>query len=136
MSYIFHYFLIYILFLPSLWIFVFMQLEIFLIAGELSLTFYALVIGIFSMNIPFTWTKDHGYMFKWVTTIKQCFLYAIFKWDFRYKEYGISFLLAGGYFSRNFFHFYISNHSCLCSQKGVDWIMNSTINLMERGLLN
>lgn len=55
------------------------QLEIFLIAGELSLSFYALVIGIFSMNIPFTWTKDHGYMFKWVTTIEQCFLYAIFK---------------------------------------------------------
>ncbi|XP_024642376.1 magnesium transporter MRS2-I isoform X2 [Medicago truncatula] len=54
------------------------QLEIFLIAGELSLSFYALVIGIFSMNIPFTWTKDHGYMFKWVVIFPGFFSISIF----------------------------------------------------------
>lgn len=54
------------------------KLEIFLIAGELSLAFYALVIGIFSMNIPFTWTKDHGYMFKWVVIFAGLFSISIF----------------------------------------------------------
>lgn len=42
------------------------QLELFLSSGTVCLSVYSLVAGIFGMNIPYTWMKNHGYMFKWV----------------------------------------------------------------------
>ncbi|XP_076958904.1 magnesium transporter MRS2-I-like isoform X2 [Bidens hawaiensis] len=44
------------------------QLELFLSSGTVCMSIYALVTGIFGMNIPYTWNDDHGYMFKWVST--------------------------------------------------------------------
>ncbi|KAD6454831.1 hypothetical protein E3N88_09537 [Mikania micrantha] len=41
------------------------QLELFLSSGTVCMSIYALVTGIFGMNIPYTWNDDHGYMFKW-----------------------------------------------------------------------
>ncbi|XP_042409423.1 magnesium transporter MRS2-I-like isoform X3 [Zingiber officinale] len=45
------------------------QLELFLSACTVSLTFYSLVGGIFGMNIPFSWNDNHEYIFNWVVTI-------------------------------------------------------------------
>ncbi|PSR92785.1 Magnesium transporter MRS2-2 like [Actinidia chinensis var. chinensis] len=45
------------------------QLELFLSSGTVCLSIYALVAGIFGMNIPYTWNDNHGYMFKWVVII-------------------------------------------------------------------
>ncbi|CAH1427187.1 unnamed protein product [Lactuca virosa] len=45
------------------------QLELFLSSGTLCMSIYALVTGIFGMNIPYTWNDDHGYMFKWVVIL-------------------------------------------------------------------
>eukprot|EP00257_Ricinus_communis_P015589 XP_015573538.1 magnesium transporter MRS2-2 isoform X2 [Ricinus communis] len=42
------------------------QLELFLSAGTVCLSFYSLVAGIFGMNIPYTWNDNYGYMFKWL----------------------------------------------------------------------
>ncbi|KAL8162751.1 hypothetical protein V2J09_014240 [Rumex salicifolius] len=42
------------------------QLELFLSAGTVCISIYALVTGIFGMNIPYTWMDNHNYMFKWV----------------------------------------------------------------------
>ncbi|KAK1287064.1 Magnesium transporter MRS2-I [Acorus calamus] len=41
------------------------QLELFLSSGTVCLSFYALIAGIFGMNIPFSWKDDHGYVYKW-----------------------------------------------------------------------
>ncbi|XP_068669764.1 magnesium transporter MRS2-I-like [Aristolochia californica] len=45
------------------------QLELFLSSGTVCLSIYALVAGVFGMNIPYTWNDDHGYMFKWVVIV-------------------------------------------------------------------
>uniref|UniRef100_A0A7C9D333 Magnesium transporter n=1 Tax=Opuntia streptacantha TaxID=393608 RepID=A0A7C9D333_OPUST len=45
------------------------QLELFLSSGTVCLSVYSLVAGIFGMNIPYTWTDNHGYMFKWVVIV-------------------------------------------------------------------
>jgi hypothetical protein len=45
------------------------QLELYLSSGTVCLTIYSLVAGIFGVNIPYTWTDNHGYMFKWVSKI-------------------------------------------------------------------
>ncbi|WOL03977.1 magnesium transporter MRS2-I isoform X1 [Canna indica] len=45
------------------------QLELFLSAATVSLSFYALVGGVFGMNIPYSWNDNHGYVFKWVVSI-------------------------------------------------------------------
>ncbi|GAB2278372.1 Magnesium transporter MRS2-I [Dionaea muscipula] len=56
------------------------QLELFLSNGTLCLSIYALVTGIFGVNIPFTWNTGHGYLFKWVvilTAVCCGFLFAL-----------------------------------------------------------
>ncbi|KAG1334081.1 Magnesium transporter MRS2-I [Cocos nucifera] len=45
------------------------QLELFLSSGTVCLSLYALVAGIFGMNIPYSWNNTHGYIFKWVVVI-------------------------------------------------------------------
>nr|XP_019707429.1 magnesium transporter MRS2-I isoform X2 [Elaeis guineensis] len=45
------------------------QLELFLSAANVVLTFCSLVAGIFGMNIPYSWKENHGYMFKWVVGV-------------------------------------------------------------------
>ncbi|KAL9260845.1 Magnesium transporter MRS2-I-like protein [Drosera capensis] len=45
------------------------QLELFLNSGTLVLAICSLVTGIFGVNIPYTWNKGYGYMFKWVLTV-------------------------------------------------------------------
>ncbi|CAL9088435.1 unnamed protein product [Musa textilis] len=45
------------------------QLELFLSACTVSLTFYSLVGGIFGMNIPYSWNDNHGYVFRWVVGV-------------------------------------------------------------------
>ncbi|URE23859.1 Magnesium transporter [Musa troglodytarum] len=45
------------------------QLELFLSSGTVCLSLYALVAGIFGMNIPYSWNDNHGYVFKWVVGI-------------------------------------------------------------------
>ncbi|XP_038984881.1 magnesium transporter MRS2-I isoform X2 [Phoenix dactylifera] len=45
------------------------QLELFLSSGTVCLSLYALVGGIFGMNIPYSWNDSHGYLFKWVVII-------------------------------------------------------------------
>ncbi|KAK1313963.1 Magnesium transporter MRS2-I [Acorus calamus] len=44
------------------------QLELFLSSGTVCLSFYALIAGIFGMNIPFSWNDHHGYVYKWVVS--------------------------------------------------------------------
>ncbi|KAK1263763.1 Magnesium transporter MRS2-I [Acorus gramineus] len=44
------------------------QLELFLSSGTVCLSFYALIAGIFGMNIPFSWNDNHGYVYKWVVS--------------------------------------------------------------------
>ncbi|WCJ23922.1 Magnesium transporter MRS2-2 [Euphorbia peplus] len=39
------------------------QLELFLTSGTVCLSIYSLIAGIFGMNIPYTWNKNHSYMF-------------------------------------------------------------------------
>lgn len=45
------------------------QLELFLSSGTVCLSLYALVGGIFGMNIPYQWNDKHGYVFKWVVIL-------------------------------------------------------------------
>ncbi|KAK1379913.1 Magnesium transporter [Heracleum sosnowskyi] len=45
------------------------QLELFLSSGTVCLSIYSLVAAIFGMNIPYTWNKHHGEMFKWVVIV-------------------------------------------------------------------
>ncbi|XP_076930597.1 magnesium transporter MRS2-I-like isoform X2 [Bidens hawaiensis] len=45
------------------------QLELFLLSGTVSLSVYSLVAAIFGMNIPYSWNKNHGYVFKWVVIL-------------------------------------------------------------------
>lgn len=45
------------------------QLELVLSAATVVLAMYASVAGIFGMNIPYTWTKGYGYVFKWVVLL-------------------------------------------------------------------
>ncbi|XP_076958897.1 magnesium transporter MRS2-I-like isoform X1 [Bidens hawaiensis] len=54
------------------------QLELFLSSGTVCMSIYALVTGIFGMNIPYTWNDDHGYMFKWVVILSGAFSAVIF----------------------------------------------------------
>lgn len=54
------------------------QLELFLSSGTLCMSIYALVTGIFGMNIPYTWNDDHGYMFKWVVILSGVFSAVLF----------------------------------------------------------
>ncbi|KAL4590533.1 hypothetical protein LXL04_003465 [Taraxacum kok-saghyz] len=54
------------------------QLELFLSSGTVCMSIYALVTGIFGMNIPYTWNDDHGYMFKWVVILSGVFSAAVF----------------------------------------------------------
>ncbi|KAF5763162.1 putative Mg2+ transporter protein, CorA-like/Zinc transport protein ZntB [Helianthus annuus] len=54
------------------------QLELFLSSGTVCMSIYALVTGIFGMNIPYTWNDDHGYMFKWVVILSGVFSAVIF----------------------------------------------------------
>nr|XP_043607127.1 magnesium transporter MRS2-I-like [Erigeron canadensis] len=54
------------------------QLELFLSSGTVCMSIYALVTGIFGMNIPYTWNDDHGYMFKWVVIVSGVFSAVLF----------------------------------------------------------
>ncbi|KAL1816742.1 hypothetical protein DCAR_0521126 [Daucus carota subsp. sativus] len=45
------------------------QLELVLSSMNVSLSIYSLVTAIFGMNIPYTWTDNHGYVFKWVVIV-------------------------------------------------------------------
>ncbi|XP_020235964.1 magnesium transporter MRS2-I-like [Cajanus cajan] len=54
------------------------QLELFLSSADLSLSFLALVCGLFGMSIPYTWNQDHDYMFKWVVIFAAAFSVLIF----------------------------------------------------------
>ncbi|TXG63763.1 hypothetical protein EZV62_010757 [Acer yangbiense] len=45
------------------------QLELILSSGTVCVNVYSLVTAIFGMNIPYTWTQNHGYVFKWVVII-------------------------------------------------------------------
>ncbi|KAI3790783.1 hypothetical protein L2E82_04084 [Cichorium intybus] len=54
------------------------QLELFLSSGTVCMSIYALVTGIFGMNIPYTWNDDHGYMFKWVVILSGVFSAVLF----------------------------------------------------------
>ncbi|TQD85448.1 hypothetical protein C1H46_028971 [Malus baccata] len=45
------------------------QLELFLSSGTVCTSIFALVTGIFGMNIPYTWNEGYGYMFKWVCIV-------------------------------------------------------------------
>ncbi|KAE8666992.1 Magnesium transporter MRS2-I [Hibiscus syriacus] len=45
------------------------QLELLVSSGTVCLSIYSLVAAIFGMNIPYTWNKGHGYLFKWVVTL-------------------------------------------------------------------
>lgn len=47
-------------------LFSYIQLELFLLSGTVSLSVYSLVAAIFGMNIPYPWNNNHGYVFKWV----------------------------------------------------------------------
>ncbi|KAG6524972.1 hypothetical protein ZIOFF_014917 [Zingiber officinale] len=42
------------------------DLELFLSSGTVCLSLYALVAGVFGMNIPYSWNDGHGYVYKWV----------------------------------------------------------------------
>ncbi|KAF5791442.1 putative Mg2+ transporter protein, CorA-like/Zinc transport protein ZntB [Helianthus annuus] len=54
------------------------QLELFLSSGTVCMSIYALVTGIFGMNMPYTWNDDHGYMFKWVVIVSGAFSAVLF----------------------------------------------------------
>ncbi|KAG9452542.1 hypothetical protein H6P81_005446 [Aristolochia fimbriata] len=54
------------------------QLELFLSSGTVCLSIYALVAGVFGMNIPYTWNDEHGYMFKWVIIVSGIACAALF----------------------------------------------------------
>ncbi|XP_020586073.1 magnesium transporter MRS2-I-like [Phalaenopsis equestris] len=45
------------------------QLELFLSSATVALSIYALVAGIFGMNIPYSWNNNHGYVFRLVVII-------------------------------------------------------------------
>ncbi|XP_039155482.1 magnesium transporter MRS2-I-like [Eucalyptus grandis] len=45
------------------------QLELFLSSGTFCLSIYALVAGIFGVNIPYDGNNNHGYLFKWVMIV-------------------------------------------------------------------
>ncbi|CAI9775938.1 unnamed protein product [Fraxinus pennsylvanica] len=45
------------------------QLELILSSGTVCMSIFALVTGIFGVNIPYTWNNGHGYMFKWVIIV-------------------------------------------------------------------
>ncbi|KAL5988819.1 Magnesium transporter MRS2-I [Asimina triloba] len=55
-----------------------LELELFLSSGTVSLSLYSLVVGIFGMNIPYTWNTSHGYLFKWVVILTGLFSAVIF----------------------------------------------------------
>lgn len=63
------------------------QLELFLSSGTVSLSIYSLVAGIFGMNIPYTWNKDHDYMFKWVVIATGIFCVFLFVITMSYARY-------------------------------------------------
>ena len=44
-----------------------LQLELVLSSGTVSMAIYSLIAGIFGMNIPFSWNDNHNYVFKWVS---------------------------------------------------------------------
>ncbi|CAJ2633019.1 unnamed protein product [Trifolium pratense] len=54
------------------------QLELFLSSGTVCFSIYSLVAAIFGMNIPYTWNKDHGYVFKWVVILTAMFCGSFF----------------------------------------------------------
>ncbi|XP_002517021.2 magnesium transporter MRS2-2 isoform X1 [Ricinus communis] len=63
------------------------QLELFLSAGTVCLSFYSLVAGIFGMNIPYTWNDNYGYMFKWVVIVTGACCAAMFILIMSYARY-------------------------------------------------
>ncbi|XP_072974496.1 magnesium transporter MRS2-I [Typha angustifolia] len=54
------------------------QLELFLSSGTVCLSLYALVAGVFGMNIPYSWNNNHGYVYKWVVFISGLVCASIF----------------------------------------------------------
>ncbi|KAK1399129.1 Magnesium transporter [Heracleum sosnowskyi] len=54
------------------------QLELFLSSATVGISVYSLVIAIFGMNIPYTWTKNYGYLFKWVVILTGIVSAAVF----------------------------------------------------------
>ncbi|KAH8495673.1 hypothetical protein H0E87_018739, partial [Populus deltoides] len=63
------------------------QLELYLSSGTVCLTIYSLVAGIFGVNIPYTWTDNHGYMFKWVVIVTGAFCASLFLVLMTYARY-------------------------------------------------
>ncbi|CAI9118305.1 OLC1v1019861C2 [Oldenlandia corymbosa var. corymbosa] len=63
------------------------QLDFFLSTGTVSLTIFALVTGIFGMNIPYTWKTGHGYLFKWVILLTGTFCVFLFMSVVSYARY-------------------------------------------------
>ncbi|KAG1347679.1 magnesium transporter MRS2-I [Cocos nucifera] len=64
------------------------QLELFLSAANVVLTFYSLVAGIFGMNIPYSWNENHGHVFKWVVGIAGLMSVSLFIFIVSYACYG------------------------------------------------
>ncbi|XP_016454082.1 magnesium transporter MRS2-I isoform X1 [Nicotiana tabacum] len=63
------------------------QLELFLSSGTVCLSIYSLIAAIFGMNIPYSWNKDHGYMFKWVVIISAIFSAVLFIFIISYARF-------------------------------------------------
>ncbi|XP_042457794.1 magnesium transporter MRS2-I-like [Zingiber officinale] len=63
------------------------QLELFLSSGTVCLSLYALVAGVFGMNIPYSWNDGHGYVYKWVVIISGLVCSFVFIFIIAYARY-------------------------------------------------
>jgi len=100
------------------------QLELYLSSGTVCLTIYSFVAGIFGVNIPYTWTDNHGYMFKWVSKI---FLLGNLAPDYKLLLYGEScvffFTLPVGNCHRSILCISVPSSNDICSLQGPGWIL-------------
>lgn len=62
---------------------VFVQLELILSSASVVTALYALVAGIFGMNLPYKWNEGYGYVFKWVSQTAVTHFFSI---SFRYQK--------------------------------------------------
>ncbi|KAG6528827.1 hypothetical protein ZIOFF_011012 [Zingiber officinale] len=65
----------------------FIMLELFLSSGTVCLSLYALVAGVFGMNIPYSWNDGHGYVYKWVVIISGLVCSFVFIFIIAYARY-------------------------------------------------
>lgn len=76
------------------------QLEVWVSAATVCMAIYSLVAAIFGMNIPYSWTDDHGYMFKWVvidTGVLCAVLFVVIMCYARYRGLIGSYFYNGSY---------------------------------------